>query len=184
MKKNNFIKRALVALTLAVAVAVMVPAAGSVEAQAAAKKITGNKNWKKAPSVKVGTTTVTSKKAKTNTAKWVKFTATKKGTYKFTVSSFNPADQINCGTFTFYTNPAKYETLRNLKTEGGRTDRFYIASKKFMQHYKPGKTAKKDRYRSSRTVTINMTKGQTVYMRLYYTTANKYTYSLKIKKTK
>lgn len=183
MKKNNFIKQALVALTFAVAVAVMVPAAGSVEAQAA-RKATAQKNWKKAPAVKTGTTTVTSKKAKTSTAKWVKFKAPKKGTYKFTVSNFKPSDEINCGSFTFYTDPAKYDTLTNLKTQGGRTSNFHIASKKFMQYYKPGNTAKKNRYRSSRTVTINMTKGQTVYMRLYYTTATKYTYSLNIKKTK
>jgi len=183
MKKNNFIKKALVALTFAVAVAVMVPAAGSVEAQAA-KKVTANAKYQKAPSVKTGTTTVTSKKNKLSTAKWVKFKAPKTGTYKFTVSNFKPADVINCGHFDFYANPAKYEKLSNLKTEGGRTSSFHIASKKFMQHYRPGDTTKKDRYRSSRSATINMTQGQVVYMRLYYTTGDKYTYTLNIKKTK
>lgn len=183
MKKNNFIKKALVALTFAVAVAVMVPAAGSVEAQAA-KKVTANAQYQKAPTVKTGTTTVTSKKNKVSTAKWVKFKAPKTGTYKFTVSNFKPADETNCGHFNFYTNPASYDRLENLKTEGGRNDNFSIASKKFMAYYKPGDTKKKDRYRTSRSVTINMTKGQVVYMRLYYTTGDKYTYSLNIKKTK
>lgn len=183
MKKNNFIKQALVALTFAVAVAVMIPAAGSVEAQAA-RKATGNAKYQKAPTVKTGTTIVTSKKAKTSTAKWVKFKAPKTGTYKFTVSDFSPADVINCGHFVFYTNPASYDRLTNLKTEGGRNDSFSIASKRFMNNYRPGTVKKKDRYRTSRSATIKMTKGQVVYMRLFYTTGDKYTYKLKIKKTK
>lgn len=183
MKKNNFIKRALVALTFAVAVAVMVPAAGSVEAQAA-KKVTANKKYKKAPTVKTGTTTVTSKKSSQNVGKYVKFKAPKTGTYKFTVSSFSPADEINCGYFCFYNDPAKYDRLRDLKTEGGRASSFHIASKKFMNGFKHGNTKKADRYATSRSATMKLTKGQVVYMYLYYTTANKYTYKLKIKRTK
>ncbi len=86
MKKNNFIKQALVALTFAVAVAVMVPAAGSVEAQAA-KKITAKANYKKAPSAQLKKSYKVVSKSKTGT--YVKFTAPKAGKYVVTISNVN-----------------------------------------------------------------------------------------------
>ena len=69
----------------------------SMEVQAAkkAKKVTTNHNWRKAPTVKVGTTKVTAKKLKNSYGKeknimlpgFIKFKAPKAGTYQFTISN-------------------------------------------------------------------------------------------------
>lgn len=191
MKKNNFIKRALVALTFAVAVAVMVPAAGSVEAQAA-KKVTAQKTFKKAKSVKTGTTTVTVKKRPANTNyndAYVKFKAPKAGKYVFTVSSLklkgqNPATSTTCGFFYLgkLSSSGKYIDIQKLKTAGGKTTYMQIGTKTMYEYSVRNKLKKIDQYLTSRSATISLKKGETVYLNIICTTSQQYTYKLKVKR--
>ena len=181
MKKNNFIKQTLVALTFAVAVAVMVPAAGSVDAQAA-KKVTSNKIPSKAPSVKTGTTTVISKKTPTSIAKWLQFKAPKAGTYKITASNFKPANESSLGGFSIYSKKTG-SSFSDLKTQGGRNRRFSICSKAYYQAHKQTEP-KNERYLTSRYAIIKLKKGEAIYIRMFYTNNERYTYSLKIQKIK
>lgn len=85
-------------LVMALMLTTLVPTA-SMEVQAAkkvtTKKVTTNYNWRKAPTVKIGTTKVTAKRAKHSYGKeknivmpgFIKFKAPKAGTYQFTISN-------------------------------------------------------------------------------------------------
>lgn len=191
MKKNNFIKRALVAAAFALAVAVLVPATGSVEAQAA-KKVTAQKNWKKAPTVKTGTTVVTVKKKPKNLDAlytYVKFKAPKKGTYTFTVSSIKikgekPANSIACGDFIIQKPSAdkKYLNSQKVKTEGGKTAFLAIGTKEMYEFSKSEGEKKVNQFLTKRTGTLKLKKRETVYIMFYLISDKQYTYNLKIKK--
>lgn len=82
-------------LVMALVLTTLVPNT-SMEVQAAKKKkVTTNYNWRKAPTVKIGTTKVTAKRIKNNYGKeknimlpgFIKFKAPEEGTYQFTISN-------------------------------------------------------------------------------------------------
>ncbi len=183
MKKTNFIKRTLLALTFALAVAVMVPATGSVEAQAA-KKVTANKKQAKAPKVKVGTTTVNIK-LKSYTNSFVKFSAPKNGKYTFTFSNLKGKQDFTLGYLGIYKKSGKYYSAQTLKTKYGKTLFPYIASKYAMTTptiKSSNKKAKKAvRYYASQTVTMSLKKGETVWI-MMTSSSKPSSYNLKIKK--
>ena len=52
MKSTKGIKKLLMALALVLCVAAFVPATASVQAEAKTKKVTANRNYKKAPALK------------------------------------------------------------------------------------------------------------------------------------
>lgn len=56
MKSKKGIKKLLMALALVLCVAAFVPATASVQAEAKTKKVTANKNYKKASALKLGIT--------------------------------------------------------------------------------------------------------------------------------
>lgn len=193
MKKIGKISK-LVCLGLAIALALttLTPAAG-IEAQAA-KKVTTNYNYKKAPAVKTGTTTVTARLYKSANYKkknlaavgFVKFTVPKTATYKFTFSKVaikgNSSSYAN-GAITFYTGtggassiyPTKY---LKVKTEGGSTGTLWLCSS-----YLGGAAPKKPKtgsFLTKRTATVKLKKGQVVYISFNNNKTN--TYSLNIKK--
>ena len=183
MKKNNFIKQALVALTFAVAVAVMVPAAGSVETQAA-KKVTANKKQAKAPKVKVGTTTVkVNLKAHTNS--YVKFSAPKAGKYTFTFSSLKGKEDFALGYLGIYKKINNYYSAQTLKTKYGKALFPNIASKYAMKtsiiKSSNQQTKKALRYYASQTVTMYLKKGENVWI-MMATSSKQSSYKLKIKR--
>lgn len=88
-------------LVMALVLTTLVPNT-SMEVQAAKKKkVTTNYNWRKAPTVKVGTTKVTAKRVKNNYGKeknimlpgFIKFKAPEAGTYQFTISNLARKDK-------------------------------------------------------------------------------------------
>ncbi len=184
MKKTNFIKRALVALTFAVAVAVMIPAAGSVEAQAATKKVTATKKQAKAPKVKVGSNKVTVK-LKPYTQSYVKFTAPKAGKYVFTFSNLKGKEDFTLGYLGIQKKMGKYYNYQQLSTNLGKTLLPSIASKYAMttstvkRHNKENKKA--DRYSASPKVTMSLKKGETIWI-MMTGSSKPLSYSLNIKR--
>ncbi len=188
MKKNNFIKQALVALTFAVAVAVMIPAVNSVEAQAA-KKITAKANFKKAPKAKLKTTYKVISKSKKGT--YVKFTAPKTGKYVITISNLNYVNpKANAeGLANFYIRK-KYSSsnslsLENVKTQGGKSYCLFMATPyRYNRVYKDQKVTT-GTYLKKRTGTISLKAGETIYVNMsIFTGHKKYycSYNLKITK--
>ncbi len=189
MKRNNFIKRALVALTFALAVAVLTPAAGSVDAQAATKK-TANKNYKKAPAIKVNKTyKITSKTKGGNT--YVKFTAPKSANYVFTiydVKNYKPSAGYDGRDLSnFYirkkSSYSNYLSLQYVKTQGGKATCLFMATPQWYSKY-PVKKPTINSYLKKRTATLKLNKGETVYVNMYgFTGTNSQcTYMLKVKK--
>ncbi len=191
MKKNNFIKRALIALTFAMAVAVMVPAVGSVEAQAA-KKVTAQKNWKKAKAVKIGTTVVTVKKLPKNVTHqdaYIKFKAPKAGKYVITVSSLKikgekPANSVACGGYYIEKLPSGESMLlaQRVKTEGGKAITLPIGTKEMYKYSVEEGMPKVEQYLTKRSATITLKKGETIWLVMYLSSPKQYTYNLKIKR--
>ena len=84
MKSTKGIKKILMALALVLCVAAFVPATASVQAEAKTKKVTANRNYKKAPALKFGITYKVTEKVNHS---MVKFTAPKNGIYKVTISN-------------------------------------------------------------------------------------------------
>lgn len=179
-------------LVMALVLTTLVPDT-SMEVQAA-KKVTSNYKYKKAPAVKTGTTIVTAKPyKKSNDSKknmsavsWVKFTAPKTGTYQFTFSDYVVKANQNekfFGAITMHTGisrsadssyPKKYLSV---KTTGGKTYTLYMCSPS--AYVKPAKAEKYDSL-SSRTATVKLKKGQIVFMEL--NNRDTITCKLKIKK--
>lgn len=164
----------------------------SVEAATKVKKVSTNynedklknqKNYKKIPAIKKGTTKVTMKKQYS----YVKFTAPKKATYKIKFSGVKKTDaRYVCGHInisklkTNKTTGKKYFVTKNVRTNGGRSYAVRLANKSDTYGEKVY------RYLKSRTVTIDMKKGETIYIDGYFAggTTNKTTYTVKISQVK
>lgn len=164
MKKS--MKR-IIALTLAVVMAFLITTtAFPTETYAATKKnkvtaTSGTKPTKKTPALKTGENVITYKKE----AGWVKFTATKKGTYKFTFSNVaspeKNADQNGWGYFTIDDKDGKYYFPIVTKTDKGKNKYINITTKYCYKNY-PDIAG--DKYGYKRTATLSLKKGQTVYL--------------------
>lgn len=192
MKKNNFIRRALIAVSFALALAVMLPVTGSVEVQAA-KKVTAGATEKKAKAVRVGTTLVTAKKCSKDDMHhaYLRFKAPKAGSYVFTLSDFKTkgketSKDVEIGYFALLTKDASGYMPETVKTEGGKTERINIctdAATKDDYFKSVNKEAKKiNRYMPKRTATIKLKKGETVWIYVSYTNYRQFSYKLNIKK--
>lgn len=183
MKKNNFVKRALIALTFAVAVAVMVPATNSIEAQAA-KKVTANKKQTKAPKVKVGTTKVNIK-LKAYTQAYVKFSAPKTGKYTFTFSNLKGKEDFTLGYFGIQKQRNGSYFYEKLSTKYGKATLPFFASKHAMNtptiKTNNKKQKKAMRYYATNTATMSLQKGETVWI-MMTVSSKPSSYTLKIKK--
>lgn len=192
MKKSNFFKRALVAITFALAVSVLALGANPVEANAATKKVTGHANYKKAPKVKVNKTYKVTSKNKNGT--FVKFTAPKAGKYQIQIYNMNSlgatAAETDLNLANFYIRKAPtsaYSTflpILKVKTEGGKTDCLRMATPdSYNNHYKDEKVTTAT-YLQKRTATLSLKKGETIYVNMSYFTGtkNRCTYNLKIKR--
>lgn len=192
MKKNNVIKRVLMAATFVLMLAVVIPAAGTVEVQAA-KKVTAGVTEKKAKTVRVGTTTVTARKCAKDDMHhaYLKFKAPKSGKYVFTLSDFKTkgrkvSQDVEIGYFSLLTKDTYGFYPETVKTEGGKTERMNIctgAAAKDAYYKSLNKESKKvNRYLSKRTATIKLKKGETVWLFVSYTNYRQFSYKLNIKK--
>lgn len=149
----------------------------SMEAQAA-KTVTSNYTYTKAPAVKTGTTTVIAKpykgsnnSTKTKTAvSWVKFTAPKAGTYQFTISNYGvkgDSSAILHGAVTMMTGKSTYSGAKypksylKVKTQGGKVYTLWLCSASAYRNY--GKITTGTSL-TSRTATVKLKKGQVVYL--------------------
>ena len=177
-------RRRIIAV-LAAATVLSVPAcAGTVQA----KTVSTVTNYKKAKKVKTGTTVVRTTSRRGGKYGYVKFTAPKKGKYVFTVGSLKTSAPRSAGG----------KDIRNGYVEICKADRYGVAPIKLRTQY--GKSysmyvctqdswdvsgRKGSPYDSltSRSMTASMKKGQTLYVRAWFT-AEKATYSLKIKRKK
>lgn len=170
MKKTT--KMICLSLVMALVFSVLTPAA-VMETQAA-RKVTANYNYKKAPAVKVGTTVVTAKpyNAKNNSTKnktsvpWVKFTATKTGTYQITFSNYvckQKPDNILFSAVNAMTGKSegKYPgSYFKVKTQGGKTSTLWMCAP---SSYSKTGSVTTGTSLPTRTATVKLKKGQVVY---------------------
>ena len=188
MKSTKGIKKLLMALALVLCVAAFVPATASVQAEAKTKKVTANKNYKKAPALKLGITYKVTEKVNHS---MVKFTAPKNGTYKVTISNIATFPKVkgrtdhNLGNLYIrkpYYN-GKYFMSQTVKTQGGRYSCLFTATKDSYNHFYKGRKVKTGTYLASRYGKIKLKKGETIYMDYSYTgKGGKCTYTMKVTK--
>ncbi|MBP3873592.1 MAG: hypothetical protein J6E32_07725 [Lachnospiraceae bacterium] len=122
----------------------------------------------------VGTGTMTVKVPK-KTSGYLRFTAPATKAYSFTVSNIK-AGRFCCGYFyvmTMYGTNNSYIGQEKIATQGGEATGLFVSTKKS----KGGSAA--TRYRKSRTGTIALQAGQTVY--IYFSMTRKCTLKFKIK---
>lgn len=190
MKKTNFVRKALIGAAFALAAALLVPAAGSTEVQAAPKKVTAKSTWKKAPAVKANKTYKVTSKAESLEDAFVKFKAPKKGTYVITVSNYTVKGSIKAkiGGFMVYkkmgsrVNPQSFK----VKTEGGKSIGMNLCTKEYTQSSVLQKENMKQklvkRHLTKRTATVTLKKNQTIWINFLAATHNGSSFTLKIKK--
>ena len=191
MKSKKGIKKLLMALALVLCVAAFVPATASVQAEAKTKKVTANKNYKKAPALKKGITykikAITYKTKQYYTeGTYVKFTAPATGTYKITINNITSVPKAKDGKDILYGHfyisklySPKYLYTEKVKTQGGKAYSLPTTTK---YCYKKTKISS---YTSlpSRYAKIKLKKGETIYMKhIFSNDSKKCTYNLKITK--
>lgn len=186
MGKGRLLKQTMRRMMAAVLVVLMLTQISiPLTSLAATKTVTAStsKSTKKIPSVTKGTTKVTVKDGK---ASYFKFKATRAGTYTFTISGLSGSseknDRIN-GCMAVGSSPASLFE-KEYRTEGGKTTVYNLCSKAFYSsYYKYASLGEKvNRYLTSRTITIKMEKGQTLYFYNYFlASSSKIRYTLKIK---
>ena len=185
MKSKKGIKKLLMALALVLCVAAFVPATASVQAEAKTKKVTANKNYKKAPALKLGITYKVN--SKNNTL--VKFKAPKTGTYKVTISNIATYPKVkgradhNLGNL-YIRKPSSYGSYlmsQTVKTQGGKYRCLFTATKDSYNDFYKGRKVTTDTYLASRYGKIKLKKGETIYMDYSYTgKGGKCTYTMKV----
>ena len=146
-------------------------------------------NWRSAKPVKVGDNKVATAKSNFNkkyATPFVRFKAPKDGKYKFTFSNLSsPKSSYALGSCSIYKSTgnepmsASYpEKLLRIKTEGGKGMSLFLTNRQ--SSYASGEM----KYRNlvKRTTTLNLKKGETIYIsnNMLY----KSTYKLNIKKVK
>lgn len=178
------VKKTLTAAALAAAMAATAAAPASARTASAAK------TWKKAKTLRVGTTTVRLPKQGTFAKGYVKFTAPKSGTYSFEVGGLRkiPADPsaIDCGYASVEALPnARATAPASLKvtTQGGKVYALYLCTDRFAQVDGSRKKKKVDEfsYLTKRTFSLKMKKGGSAW--LYFSfTGGKSSVKVKVRK--
>ena len=179
----KLLKKCIVALLVVTSVFCVAPMFNNT-VEAATKKVSTNynadklrnvKNINKIPSVKKGKTKVTLKKQ----GSYVKFTANKTKKYTFTFSNVKKGSGYVCGHVSINDlkgTYVKYFSSKKIKTYGGKTYALRLANRD--DNY----GTKVYRYKKSRSTTIKLKKGQTVYIYGSFAgSGNKASFDLKIK---
>ena len=162
---------------------------------ASAAKVTAVKTatkWKKAKAVKVNKNYIVHGKNKNSAfGSYLKFKAKKKGTYRFSFSNFTVGDGNNrfgelyniciCKPGKGSWEPASLK----VKTEGGKSNVLSccdgVWDKQINTEPKPVTTVSD---LPARTAQLKLKKNQTVYIKVYQTSTDAYTFNLQIKKVK
>ncbi len=159
---------------------------GTITAQAKKVRTVTTKavKWQKAPAVRSGKTKVRIKKSNA----YIKFTAKKAKTYRFTFSSVQPTRKSvgTCGYVAFWIGRNQYTDapgLVNVKTKGGKTSFLKLANSHFLRYFSQSSIPKVNRYYTSRTGSLALAKGETVYLSAFFAgvTNSNISYNLTIK---
>lgn len=178
MKKRKITK--MIVLLLAMVMMFSIP----IEASAA--KVTAAKNWHKAKTVKKGKTSVTVPKMDISSSGYVKFKAPATKTYKFTINNVRKygkksSQGIEHNWISFGTK-GRYDYLNSvaIKQNGKKTYTLWVCSQ---MSWSIGRTSKITSSTSlpSRSVSIRMKKGQTIYIQSGIDMDGKTCYDLTIK---
>ena len=165
MKSKKGIKKLLMALALVLCVAAFVPATAGVQAEAKTKTVTANKNYKKAPALKLGITYKVKEKVNHS---MVKFTAPKNGTYKVTISNIATLPKVkgradhHLGNL-YIRKPSSYGSYlmsQTVKTQGGKYRCLFTATKDSYNDFYKGRKVKTGTYLASRYGKIKLKKAK------------------------
>lgn len=113
---------------------------------------------KKALKVKRGTT-----KLKVKTEGFIKFTASKSKKYSFKFSGLSGAYCAHTTAYTRTSGTSPYCSMKKLSTKGGKDSTLRIAKK----GYNTSSPQVVNRYLSTRTGSVKMTQGETIYFYIY-----------------
>ena len=151
--------------------AVIAFCASPISTEAAAKKVTAVKDYKKAPEIQKGSYKVTFGTAES----YVRFTASKDGTYTFAVSDIKTTnakkDDTGLGNLTadFLINQGKRKAMypQQLTLENNKKNYalYVIAKEKYKNNLK---TITPNSFLPSREGKLQLKKGQTVYLKFSY----------------
>ncbi|MBR1692200.1 MAG: hypothetical protein IJ711_05420 [Lachnospiraceae bacterium] len=178
------VKRALVTAVFSFMAVMFMFAVTPIYTEAAAKKVSAAADYNKAPALKSGSNKVT---VKTNYS-YVKFTAVKAGTYRFQISNLETINgetpDYNLGNLSvnFKVKQKNNWVLQPqmLKTNGGKNKALYVTTKEGMKRYNKKNNREKDSYLTSRYGELKLKKGDTVYLKYFYTSPRG-TYNIEIK---
>lgn len=141
----------------------------------AAKTITADRNAKKCPQIKTGSTAIAAGKCVNAKSPYVKFKAKKKGTYNFTFTGLtkkgkDTSSHPELGTINFH-KMDKYGYMETLQVEQpedgvtaaiGQTPNVLLCSQ--FSYNTGGKERGMYNHIPERTVEINLNKGETIYL--------------------
>ena len=154
-----------IVMTAFIVASAILSGVGKVEVQAATKKVTtkaqNEKQFKKAPAVKKGTTVV----SLSGGYGLVKFTATKTKTYTFTFKGVKDKKSSKYDAYgSFSMSKVSGKKFKDLKvtTNGGKTDIITVVNKVANKGYNPEEDDLIDRRLTSRYAKIKLKKGETV----------------------
>lgn len=164
------IKKLLCAVAFMLAACILVAEPLQLTAQAATTT-TANADWKKAPNLrKTGTYYVTATKSDT----FIRFVAPTSGVYKFTISNLHAYKKSSKTSYGYASmlvqRPVKRSngiqlSTQTVSTAGGRTDALHLSTQGMYE--KPRKVTAAD-FLLSRSFSMRLTKGQSVYLRSKY----------------
>lgn len=161
------IKKLLCAVAFMLAACILVAEPSQLTAQAATGT-TANANWKKAPGLKkTGAYTVTARTDDT----YIRFTAPTSGLYKFTASNmrtYKKTSKASLGYAAMLVYRPKSATSlgrQYFTTAGGRTNTLFLATS---GAYEKPKKVKTTDFLLSRSFSMRLKKGQSVYIRSKY----------------
>lgn len=171
-KSMKRIKKLLCAVALMLAACILVAEPLQLTAQAATST-TANANWKKAPGLKkTGAYAVTARTDDT----YIRFVAPTSGVYKFTISNLRAYKKSSKTSYGYASmlvqRPVKRSNVTKLSTQtvstaGGRTSALHLSTQGM--YTKPKKVTATD-FLLTRSFSMRLTKGQSVYLRSKYVT--------------
>lgn len=182
------IKKLLCAVVFMLAACILISEPSQLTAKAATS-VTANTSWKKAPALKkTGAYVTTAKKDDT----YIRFIAPSAGVYKFTISNlrgYKKSSKASYGAAVMLVyKPVKRSNTTTLSrqsfsTAGGKTNALYLSTSAIYE--KPKKTKTSD-FLLSRSFSMRLKKGQSLYIRSKYASmrgSNASQYNVSVTKT-
>ena len=152
---------------------------------ASVKKVKAATTYQKAPALQTGRNQVSN----ASVYRYVKYTAKKSGTYVFSFSQFrsvpakNPDANLGFVTVSKLVKNGSSHTVNNtvVKTNKGHSKFLYVSTKYSYNRYYKQKGSGTSNYLYTRTATVKMKKGQTLYFKTYFTNA-RHSYAVTVKR--